>query len=80
MEVYNNRLFVTASGGLTGDGVILEILNPSGNNSFVQQSPAQADVYEMETFNGSLYVGTGDSTTGYGVWRATSTATPGCPF
>ncbi len=49
MTVYNDRLFVTASGGLTGDGVVLEVMNPSGSNSFVQQSPHTTHVYEMET-------------------------------
>ncbi len=80
MTVYNNRLFVTASGGLTGDGDVLEVLNPAGANSFVQQSPNTTQVYEMEPFNNALYVGTGDPNAGYGVWRATSSTTPGTPF
>src|SRR5581483_8516118 len=61
MAVYNNRLFVTASTSLTGDGVVMEITNPtSANPTFTQVSPNTMAVYEMATFNGHLYIGNGD--------------------
>ncbi|HTE61696.1 MAG TPA: hypothetical protein VK631_15190, partial [Solirubrobacteraceae bacterium] len=70
MASYDGRLFVTAGGGLTGDGVILEVEQPwSESPSFVQVSPETLSVYELETFNGSLYVGAGSFDRGYSVWK-----------
>jgi hypothetical protein len=71
MAVYRKRLFVTASGGLTGDGVILEVKNPaSASPTVTQVSPATMAVFELQTFGGGLYVGTGSAKQGYGVFRA----------
>ncbi|APW62346.1 hypothetical protein [Paludisphaera borealis] len=68
--VYNNRLYVSASLGLTGNGSVLESSNPRlGNNSFRQVTPSQLQVYEMSVFNNSLYFGAGDQSTGYSVWK-----------
>jgi subtilase family serine protease len=76
MVVYDGRLFVTATGGLTGDGVVMEVQNPSGPSpTWVQVSPETLQVYEMEAFNGSLYIGTGLNTTGYAVWKLTNPST-----
>lgn len=76
MEVHDGRMFVTASGGLLGDGVIVEIGNPDGAApTFTQVSPAGMQVFEMESFNGSLYAGTGDSRSGYSVFRTSATGT-----
>lgn len=63
MAVYDDRLFVTAGGGLLGDGVVLEVLNPSTTapTTFVQRSPNTLQIYEMEPFDGELYVGVGDT-------------------
>jgi len=70
MVVYRNRLFVTASSGLTGDGVILRVDDPSSRRPrFHQISPFNMQVFEMQPFNGQLYVGTGSNSTGYGVYR-----------
>jgi hypothetical protein len=75
MAVYDGRLFATASGGLTGDGVIFEVRNPSGPSpEFVQVSPDTMQVYEMEVFNGTLYIGNG-GTGGYSVWKLTNQST-----
>jgi len=81
MVVHNGRLFVTASNSLTGDGVVLEVKNPSSPvPTYVQVSPQNLQVYEIDTFNGSLYIGVGDGidNSGYSVWRATASgsATP----
>jgi hypothetical protein len=72
--VYHDRLFVTVSAGLTGDGVVMEIGNPAGANaSFTQVSPQGLQVFEMEVFNDYLYIGTGDLKNGYGVWKTKAT-------
>ncbi|AMV36062.1 hypothetical protein [Planctomyces sp. SH-PL62] len=68
--VYKNRLYVSASLGLTGNGFVLESSNPRlGNNSFRQVTPPELQVYEMSVFNDSLYFGAGDQSTGYSVWK-----------
>ncbi len=70
MVVYKDRLYVTASSGLTGDGVVLRVDSPSGKRPhFRQISPPNLQVFEMQPFNGQLYVGTGSNATGYGVYR-----------
>ena len=64
-------LYVTASAGLTGDGVILRVHHPDGRSpSFEQVSPRRLAVFELASFGGRLYAGTGDRESGYGVWRA----------
>jgi hypothetical protein len=76
MAEFDGRLFATASGGLGGDGVILEVKNPSGPSpSYVQVSPNTFQVYEMEPFNGALYVGTSAAAGGYVVKRITDMST-----
>jgi hypothetical protein len=70
MAVLNGELYVTASGGLTGDGVVLRVAHPAGASPrFEQVSPAGLAVFELEVFDGRLYAGTGDGRQGYGVWR-----------
>jgi hypothetical protein len=70
MASYKGRLFVTAGGGLTGDGVIVEVKRPwSSSPSFVQVSPETIAVFELEVFDGSLYLGAGDANRGYAVWK-----------
>ncbi|WZO99333.1 hypothetical protein EP7_000932 [Isosphaeraceae bacterium EP7] len=72
--VYNNKLYITASPGLTGDGYVIESDDPRlGNNSFRQVTDTALHVYEMSVFNGRLYLGAGDSQTGYSVWRTDAT-------
>jgi hypothetical protein len=70
MAVFDGALYVTASAGLTGDGVVLRVDHPGGGSPrFEQVSPADLGVFELETFGGHLYAGTGDEQQGYGVWR-----------
>lgn len=71
MTVIQNRLFATASQSYVGDGAVLEIVDPTSDTpGYVQVSPTNVNVFELELFNGDLYLGTGSSATGYGVWRA----------
>lgn len=68
--VHQGRLFVTATGGLTGDGVVVEIKKPwSRKPQYQQISPATLSIFDMKTFNGKIYVGAGDADAGYSVWR-----------
>jgi hypothetical protein len=71
MAALRGSLYVTASGGLTGDGVVLRVRDPRGSSPrFEQVSPSRLAVFELATFGGRLYAGTGDFAEGYGVWRA----------
>jgi hypothetical protein len=75
--VFGNRLFVTASPSLTGDGVLLESSTPAlGNDSFRQVTPSSLHVYELKVFNGALYIGVGDQKAGYSVWKTDATGPP----
>jgi hypothetical protein len=70
MAVVDGKLYVTASAGLTGDGVILRLRGAGGSSPrFTQVSPAGLSVFEIAAFDGHLYAGTGDAQQGYGVWR-----------
>ena len=76
MTEFQGHLLVSASAGLTGDGVILQVNDPTGPNpSYVQVTPSSFAVFEMAPYNGTLYVGTGDATNGYSVWKVTDTST-----
>lgn len=71
LATVGRSLYVTASAGLTGDGVVLRVRRPGGRSpSFEQVSPRKLSVFELATFGGRLYAGTGDRESGYGVWRA----------
>jgi hypothetical protein len=71
LATVGRSLYVTASAGLTGDGVVLRVRRPGGRSpSFEQVSPRNLAVFELATFAGRLYAGTGDRESGYGVWRA----------
>ncbi len=70
MAVLDGELYVTASAGLTGDGVVLRVHDPAGRSPrYEQVSPSSLSVFELATFKGALYAGTGDADEGYGVWR-----------
>jgi hypothetical protein len=74
---YKGQLLVTASGGLTGDGVILQVRDPdSATPTFSQVSPTDMDVFELAVFNGFLYAGTGDARLGYSVWKTSEVGAP----
>jgi hypothetical protein len=71
LAAVGRSIYVTASAGLTGDGVVLRVRRPGGRSpSFEQVSPSNLAVFELATFGGRLYAGTGDRESGYGVWRA----------
>ena len=71
LATVGGSLYVTASAGLTGDGVVLRVRRPGGSSpSFEQVSPPRLAVFELAAFGGRLYAGTGDRESGYGVWRA----------
>ena len=79
MVSFNGRLLVTATRGLLGDGVVEEIGQPySAHPTFTQIMPNTIEAYEMEVFNGNLYVGGGDSKnkTGYAVWKTDAVGVP----
>jgi hypothetical protein len=70
MAVDDGRLYVTASGGLTGDGVVVRVDHPAGRHPrYRQVSPRGMGVFELQPFAGRLYAGTGDPDQGYGVWQ-----------
>jgi len=72
---------VTATTGLLGLGPILEADEPAlGNNHFRQVSPPGTNVFEMEPFNGFLYVGAGDDARGYSVLKTDATGLPPYDF
>jgi len=80
MTVFQDKLFVTASTGLRGDGVIMQVDDPAGStSSFTQVSPlGTMGVFEIEVFNNQLYAGVGDLDNGYSVWRTDGTGS--APF
>jgi hypothetical protein len=60
MLTYKGRLFVLATTGLLGHGVILEATDPAGgNDNFRLVSPPGMTFFELGVFNGYLYLGTG---------------------
>jgi hypothetical protein len=77
MAVLDGALYVTASAGLTGDGVVMRVHDPAGRAPrFQQVSPSGLSVFELATFKGALYAGTGDVDEGYGVWRIDGRRSP----
>lgn len=66
---YKGNLVVTI-GSLQGAGAVFASPNPSqGDNSFVQITPADMKVFEIEPFNGHLYLGVQSLHNGYSVLR-----------
>lgn len=73
LMVWHNHLFVTATPDITGDGGVFEVTNPWSNHPGLRQvSGPQYDVFEMQTYDGGLYIGTGNKQVGYGVYRTFS--------
>jgi hypothetical protein len=70
LEVVDDRLYAVASTALTGDGAVFEVRNPFGRRArFKQVTPRDMHVFELQKFDGRLYVGTGSFQTGFGVHR-----------
>jgi hypothetical protein len=66
---WRHQLYVVASTSLTGAGEVFRVDHPwSGYGHFTQVSPPWTQVFELQPFNGGLYLGTGN-TNGYGVLR-----------
>jgi hypothetical protein len=60
MKLYKGKLYVVASVGLLGHGLIFESEQPwLGNDAFRQISPEGVNFFEIETYNGHLFAGTG---------------------
>jgi hypothetical protein len=77
LQVWRNHLYVLASAALTGDGAVFEVDTPFANTSrFTRVSPLALHVFELQTFDNNLYVGTGSYTTGYGVYETGSSHAP----
>jgi hypothetical protein len=75
--VYNGRLYVTASPSMVGDGYVLEATTPAlGNDAFRQVTNSGLLVYELNVFNGFLYIGAGDQNKGYSVLKTNATGSP----
>jgi hypothetical protein len=78
--VYEGRLLVPV-GSIYGDGVLLESTNPSeGNNAFRPISPEGMQVFEMQPFNGMLYLGLRDTRSGYAVVKMDLRGEPPYPL
>ena len=77
---FNGQLFVI-NGIRQGSGIILASSNPSaGNDAWQQISPAGLQAFELEVFNGWLYVGTFDPANGYSLLKTRATGTPPYTF
>jgi hypothetical protein len=77
LESWRGRLFVTATPDLTGDGAVFEVRHAwSDHPSLVQVTPSNLDVFEVQKFDGDLYVGCGNPTEGYSVWRTSGHGQP----
>jgi hypothetical protein len=73
LRVWRDRMYITVTPGLTGDGAIFEVERPWSPRRarFRQITPRTLAVFEFDEFNGALYAGTGDREDGYGVYRIT---------
>jgi hypothetical protein len=81
LVVWKHRLFVTATPDLTGNGALFEITKPwSEHPRLIQMSPPDLSVFEAVTFDGDLYVGCGNSTSGYSVWESSGVGRPFRPI
>jgi hypothetical protein len=79
LSSYNDRLYVIASVGPLGHGFLFESDDPAhGNDSFrkIQVTPGDLTIFEMATYNGALYVGTGgqplQNAPPFTVWKTTA--------
>ncbi len=79
-EVYDGRLFVL-SGPLFGQGSLIATANPSqGNNAWFLAEPANMLFYELQSFNGWLYIGGFDPANGYAVFKTKAQGSPPYPL
>ena len=72
---FRGYFYVNIVSGI-GSGSLFASPTPQvGNDSFAQITPQSMAVYEVEPFNGHLYLGVASSA-GYSVWRTDCTAPP----
>ena len=77
LEVWRSQLYVVASTALTGDGAVFKVRNPFGRRAqFSQVTPTDMHVFELQKFDGDLYVGTGSYDDGYAVYKTRQTRAP----
>ncbi len=82
LTTYNGKLYVL-HGSVQGNGKIIESANPSdGNDAWRLVSPDDPELrgFEMEVFNGQLYVGAMDVLNAYSVVRTDATGEPPYTF
>ncbi len=80
IRAYEGRMFILA-GVIYGDGVLLESRNPAGgNDEFQQVSPPEMRIFEMQPFNGHLYLGLRDTRRGYAIVRTDASGAPPYAF
>jgi hypothetical protein len=73
---YNGKLFVL-SGPIFGQGSLIASANPSlGDNSWFLAAPANILFYEIQEFNGWLYLGSFNPGSGYAVYKTRAEGTP----
>ena len=73
LMVWKGHLLVTATPDITGDGALYEVTRPWSNHPGLRQvSGPHYDIFEFQTFDGDLYIGTGNKQVGYAVYRASS--------
>jgi hypothetical protein len=77
MQWWRGELYVLVSTGLAGDGEVFRVDNPFGTHArFRQVTPPWMYAFELQVFNGELYVGIGSRRTGYSVWKTSSRGAP----
>lgn len=73
MTTYNGQLFAI-NGNAEGEGPLIASSNPTaGNNAWQQVSPGNMQFYDLAVFNGWLYAGLYNLTSGYSVVRTQAT-------
>ncbi len=80
LKTYKGRLYTTV-GRIYGNGILLEAENPAGgNDNFRQVSPPGMTIFEVEPYNGFLYIGTTDLYNGYSILKTDATGEPPYSF
>jgi hypothetical protein len=79
-ESFNGKLFVI-SGPIFGQGSLIASADPAqGDDAWFLASPPEMRFYEMEAFNGWLYLGTLDLFNGYSIVKTRAEGTPPYEF
>ncbi len=79
-EAFEGKLFVL-SGPVFGQGYLIASANPkAGNDAWYLAGPSDTLFYEMESFNGYLYLGSFDPAGGYSVLKTRAQGPPPYQF